>query len=247
MELSERELDRYNRQMMIKGWDVEGQVKLKNARVVVVGSGGLGSPILMYVTAAGIGEIIVVDKGRFELSNLNRQILGWETDVGKAKAVSAAEKLKSMNSDISVIPRVMEISEENIEEIIDNADVVVDALDNWDTRFTVNKVCVEKGIPFVHAGIYGLSGQATTIIPGKGPCLRCIIPGNPKDAGVFPVVGATSGLFAMIEVMEVFKLIIGFGETLAGKILVLNGEDMSFNKFDVSRNPACTVCGSVKY
>ncbi len=242
MELSERELDRYNRQMMINGWGLEGQVKLKKARVVVVGSGGLGSPILIYLTAAGVGEIIVVDKDKFVLSNLNRQVLGWETDVGNAKAVSAVEKLKSMNSDISIFPRVMEISEENIGEIINDADVVVDALDNWDTRFLVNKACIEGGIPFVHAGIYGLSGQATTIIPGKGPCLRCIIPGKPKDAGLFPVVGATPGLFAMIEVMEVLKLIIGFGETLAGQILVFNGEDMSFNKFDVSRNPTCSVC-----
>ena len=246
MELSERELDRYNRQMMIKGWGVEGQVQLKKAQVVVVGSGGLGSPILIYLTAAGVGEIVVVDKDKFELSNLNRQILGWETNVGKAKAVSAAEKLRSMNSDISVFPRVMEISEDNIGEIIDNADVVVDALDNWDTRFIVNKACVEKGIPFVHAGIYGLSGQVTTIIPGEGPCLRCIIPGKPKDAGLFPVVGATPGLFAMIEVMEVFKLIIGFGETLAGQMLVFNGEDMSFNKFEVSRSPSCEVCGGLK-
>jgi len=245
MKLSERERDRYNRQMMISGWGAEGQVKLKKARVVVMGSGGLGSPILIYLAAAGVGEIVVVDKEKFELSNLNRQILGWEKDVGNAKAVSAAEKLKSMNSDISIFPRVMEISQENIEDIIDNADVVVDALDNWDTRFTVNKACVEKRIPFVHAGIYGLSGQATTIIPRKGPCLRCIIPGKPKDAGVFPVVGVTPGLFAMIEVMEVFKIIIGFGETLVGKILVFNGEDMSFNKFEVSRNPTCTVCESI--
>jgi adenylyltransferase/sulfurtransferase len=245
MELSERELDRYNRQMMIKGWGVEGQVKLKKARVVVVGSGGLGSPILIYLAAAGFGEIVVVDKDKFELSNLNRQILGWEKDVGTAKSISAAEKLKSMNSDISILPRVIEISQENVEDIIDKADIVVDALDNWDTRFTVNKACVEKRIPFVHAGIYGLSGQVTTIIPGKGPCLRCIIPRKPKDAGVFPVVGVTPGLFAMIEVMEVFKIIIGFGEPLVGKILVFNGEDMSFNKFDVSRNPVCTVCGSI--
>lgn len=245
MELSERELNRYNRQMMIKGWGVEGQVKLKKARVVVVGSGGLGSPILIYLAAAGFGEIVVVDKDKFELSNLNRQILGWEKDVGTAKSISAAEKLKSMNSDISILPRVIEISQENVEDIIDKADIVVDALDNWDTRFTVNKACVEKRIPFVHAGIYGLSGQVTTIIPGKGPCLRCIIPRKPKEAGVFPVVGVTPGLFAMIEVMEVFKIIIGFGEPLVGKILVFNGEDMSFNKFDVSRNPACTVCGSV--
>ena len=247
MELSERELDRYNRQMMINEWGVEGQLKLKKARVVVVGSGGLGNPILMYLTVAGVGEIVVVDKDRFVLSNLNRQVLGWECDVGKAKAVSAVEKMKSMNSDISIFPLVMEISEGNIGETIDGADVVVDALDNWETRFLVNEACVERRIPFVHAGIYGLSGQATTIIPGEGPCLRCIIPGKPKDAGLFPVVGATPGLFAMIEVMEVFKLIIGFGETLAGQILVFNGEDMSFNKFEVSRNPACEVCGSLNH
>ena len=246
MELSEREVERYNRQMMIKEWGVEGQVKLKKARVVVVGSGGLGSPILIYLVAAGIGEIVVVDKEQFELSNLNRQVLGWERDVGNAKAVSAAEKLKSMNSDISILPRVVEISQNNVSDIIDNADVVVDALDNWDTRFIVNKACVERGVPFVHAGIYGLSGQATTIVPGKGPCLRCIIPGKPKDVGAFPVVGATPGLFAMIEVMEVLKILIGFGETLVGKIFVFNGEDMSFNKFDVSRNTACTVCGNIK-
>jgi molybdopterin/thiamine biosynthesis adenylyltransferase len=246
MVLTEREMDRYSRQMMIEGWGVEGQVKLKKARVVVVGSGGLGSPILIYLAAGGVGEIVVVDKDNFELSNLNRQILGWERDVGGAKAIAVSEKVRSLNSDVSVLPKVMEISEENIEEVVDGADVVVDALDNWETRFTVNEVCVERGIPFVHAGIYGLSGQATTIIPGKGPCLRCIIPGKPREAGLFPVVGATPGLFAMIEVMEVFKLIIGFGETLVGQILVFNGEDMSFNKFAVSRNPDCVVCGGLR-
>jgi len=187
--LSNSDLERYDRQMMIPGWGREGQRKLKSSKVVVAGTGGLGSPALLYLAAAGVGKLVIVDKETFEFSNLNRQVLGWEEDVGRNKAEAVSEKLRPLNSGVEAIPLIEEINEENVDGIIDGANVVVDALDNWRTRFTLNRGCVEKMIPLVHAGIFGLEGQITTIVPRSGPCLQCIVPEPPREIARFPVVG----------------------------------------------------------
>lgn len=240
--LSKSELERYGRQMLIPGWGKEGQKKLKSARVVVAGAGGLGCPASVYLVAAGIGKLIIIDKEKFELSNLNRQILGWQRDIGRFKAEAAAEKLKALNPEVEVEPVIAEITEENAHELIDNANVVVDAMDNWGTRFILNKACVEKGIPFVHAGVFGLCGQLTTVVPGKGPCLRCILPETPKETAGFPVPGVTPAFFAILQVIEVLKLIIGFGEKLTGKMVLFDGEDMSVKVINVEKRPDCPIC-----
>ena len=244
-ELTRSELTRYDRQMLIPGWGIDGQKKLKKAKVVIIGAGGLGSPASIYLAAAGVGKLVIVDKEKFELSNLNRQILGWNKDVGRYKAKAAVEKLKELNPDIEVIAKISEITRENIRDLIKGANAVVDALDNWRTRFVVNDGCVKERIPLVHAGIYGFSGQITTIMPGRGPCLRCILPKIPKEIPRFPVVGATSALFASLQVMEVLKLIIGIGKPLIGKILIFDGLEMSFSIVNAQRRSDCPVCSEL--
>ena len=243
--LSKSELERYNRQMLISGWGKEGQTKLKKAKVVVAGVGGLGCPVSLYLTAAGVGNITLIDNEKFELSNLNRQILCFQKEVGRPKIEVAQEKLEALNPEIKVSTRLVEITKNNICELIHGSDVVVDAMDNWKTRFIINEGCVLERIPLVHAGIYGWSGQITTILPGKGPCLRCIIPHDLIEVKPFPVLGATPGFFAMLQVMEVAKLLTGLGSPLIGKLLIFDGEDMSFNIVEVSRNPKCPICKDV--
>lgn len=245
MKLTPLDLERYNRQMLMPGWGEEGQIKLKSASVVVAGIGGLGCPASIYLAAAGFGKLILIDSEQYELSNLNRQILGWQSDLGRLKTESAKEKLTAFNPDISVEARTCEVSEDKAPGLLRGASVVIDGMDNWKTRFIINEACVKMKIPFVHAGIYGLSGQAATILPGKGPCLRCIIPTTPPEKKPFPVVGATPAFFAMIQVMEAIKLVLELGEPLVGKILLFNGENMDFHLINVSRNPKCPVCGEL--
>jgi len=242
--LSSSEMLRYDRQLMISGWGVEGQLKLKRSRVVVMGAGGLGSPIAMYLAAAGVGNLVIVDRDRYELSNLNRQLLGWQKDVGRPKAVAAKEKLEALNPEVEVEAIISEITEESVRDLLDRSDVVVDGTDNWSVRFVANAECVRRGIPLVHAGVQGFFGQVTTIIPRKGPCLRCIMPQSPPDVKRFPIVGVTPGLFAMLESMEALKIILGIGSLLTGKILIFNGEEMAFDLLEVRRNPKCPVCGN---
>lgn len=244
--LTEDELTRYDRQIMIPGWGERGQEKLKSATIVVAGSGGLGSPSSIYLAAAGVGHLIIVDKDVFELSNLNRQILGWQKDIGRSKAEAAAEKLRALNPDIQITPWIMEISRDNVGELLEKADLVVDAMDNWTTRFLLNKTCVDLNIPFIHAGVYGLYGQIMTIIPNKGPCLRCLLPETPKEVGKFPVLGATPGLFAMLQVLEALKILVGIGKPLTGKMLLFDGSNMTLTRINVSQRPDCPVCASHK-
>ena len=243
MVLSADELERYDRQMMIEGWGVGGQERLKASQVAVVGMGGLGCPVSLYLAAAGVGTLVLIDEGRFELSNLNRQILGWVEDIGRLKAESAAEKIRALNPDIDVKAVSEVVDEDNAEELLSDSDAVVDALDNWRTRFLLNRVCVEHGTPLIHAGISGLYGQAMTIIPGEGPCLRCVLPETPPEVPRFPVLGTTAGLFAMIEAMETVKVLLGLGEPLVGRMLVFDGSDTSFMFIDVKRLRTCPVCG----
>lgn len=245
VELTPSEIERYDRQMSIPGWGIDGQRKLKKAKVVVCGAGGLGCPASMYLAAAGIGHLVIIDKETIELSNLNRQVLHWQPDVGKYKAVSIQEKLKKLNPDIKVEAVKKEITEGNIHDLIRGATVVVDAMDNFTTRFIINRGCVEEKIPFIHAGIYGFEGSMATIIPGEGPCLRCIYPSKPPEAAKFPVLGATPGVLAVLETVEAFKLIIGLGRPLVGRLLVFDGLNMSFTFIELRRDPTCPVCSKL--
>ncbi len=241
--LTTRDLIRYDRQLLIIG--KAGQEKLKRASVAIVGIGGLGSPAAFYLAGAGVGRLILIDPERPELSNLNRQIIHWEGDFSLPKAQSAAEKLRKFNSDIVIEPKSVKITKENVSEVLSGVDVVVDGLDNFETRYLLNEYCLEHGKPFVHAAVRGLVGQATTIVPQRSPCLRCIFPEPPKAEKKFPILGATAGTLGCIEALETIKLITGFGRPLTGRLLIIDLEDMTFNLIGVKRRPDCPVCGGL--
>jgi adenylyltransferase/sulfurtransferase len=238
----ERFLDRYDRQIRLFG--VEGQEKIAGSKVFIAGAGGLGSPISVYLAAAGVGEIVIVDDDEVELSNLNRQILHWERDVGKKKAVSAREKLCEMNSEIVVETMAETISEENVSRLVGDSDLVIDAMDNFPVRYLLNETAIRNRIPFIHGAIFGFHGQATTVLPGVSACLRCIFPQAPPPA-TFPVVGVTPGIIGLIQATEAIKYITGTGELLAGRLLLWDGLAPTLETMEVSRDPLCRDCGGL--
>jgi len=239
--MSVRDLDRYDRQIKLFG--ATGQEKLKRAKVFIAGAGGLGSPISIYLAAAGIGKIVLVDKDVVELSNLNRQILHWERDVGSRKALSALEKLQKMNSEIILEAATEILDEENVFGLVGDADLIIDAVDNFPTRYLLNKAALDRKIPFIHGAIHGFHGQATTVLPGRTACLRCIFPEAPPPE-TFPVVGVTPGIIGLIQATEAIKYITGLGDLLAGKLLIWDGIRPTLETIDVERDPRCKDCGS---
>ncbi len=246
MIFSSAELERYDRQIRIEGLGKSGQSKMKKAHVMVLGAGGLGCPASFYLVAAGIGHIAVVDKETVELSNLNRQILHWGNDIGKPKGISMVEKLRQLNPEVTVKAIQKTVTTQNARQLVKDFTVVVDALDNWRTRFLLNRACVEEKIPFVHAGVYALYGQITVILPGKGPCLQCILPKIPPEEKKFPVLGAAVGTLGLLEALETIKIVTGLGEPLVGRVLHFDGETMSFREINVKRRLNCPICGSLR-
>jgi len=244
--LKDEELERYDRQMRILGFGIDGQRKLKSTKVLVAGLGGLGCPASMYLAAAGVGKLVLVDREKVELSNLNRQILHWSSDVGRPKVNAVAEKLVRLNPNVEVEALALEINEDNVKDLVKKVDVVVDGMDNYKTRFLINEACVTYGKPFVHAAVYGLEGQLFTVLPGKGPCLRCIIPSDPPEQDAVPVLGATPGVMAALEVMEVVKLVVGLGRPCTDKLLIFDGYEMRFHEIKVEPSPTCPVCSNLR-
>lgn len=242
--LSKDELERYDRQIMIFG--KKGQEKLKKAKVAVIGVGGLGSPIALYLTAVGVGTVILVDYQKPELSNLNRQVLHWEKDIGlKYKPDSAMEKLNQLNSNITIIPIKEKLAEKNIEKLLKGVDIIVDALDNFETRYLINDFCVKNNIPLIHGAVEAFFGQITTIIPGKTPCLRCIFPSKQDKSGKFPIIGTTAGIVGILQVNEVVKLITGYGSLITNKLLFLDFSNNDFHFIDIKKDNSCPVCGQI--
>jgi len=243
IELTETELERYDRQLIIKGWGIERQKRLKKSRVAIFGVGGLGSPTAIYLAVAGVGELILVDNDAVELNNLNRQILHWDQDIGRSKVKSAKEKLRKINPHIKIRTIKEKITEDNVIDVIRGVHVVIDALDNFKTRYIVNEACVKLNIPFVHAGVYGFTGQLTTIVPGRGPCLKCIFPKPPMELEKFPIVGVTPGIIGSMEALEAIKLITGIGIPLIGRLFIFDGEDFTVEVVKVKRDEKCPICG----
>jgi adenylyltransferase/sulfurtransferase len=238
--LTEVELERYARQVMLFGED--GQGRLKKARVFIAGAGGLGCPVALYLAAAGVGHLTIVDKDLVERSNLNRQVLHWEQDIGKEKVISVEEKLLAINPHIEIEALCQVIDQTSVSELVGDADLIVDAMDNYPTRYLLNRTAHEKSIPLVHGAIRGFDGQATTVIPGKSACLSCIFPCVPP-AEVFPAVGVTPGIIGMIQANEVIKYLVGAGNLLTDKLLVWNGLSSEMETLRFSKRCDCEVCG----
>ena len=238
--LSERELQRYERQIRI--FEKEGQEKLKNAKVFIGGAGGLSASISLYLAAAGIGRIRIVDHDTIKLSNLNRQILYTDDDLGKRKSDCARERLKRVNPNIEVEAIAETINGKNISKLVAKFDVIVDALDNFPTRYLLNRAAHVKNIPLFHGAVEGFYGQATTIIPGQTACLKCIFPIAPTPSAV-PIIGSFCGIIGCIQATEVIKYINGIGKLLENKLLMLDGLNSTIEEIEIQKNPRCEDCG----
>jgi adenylyltransferase/sulfurtransferase len=221
----------------------EGQEKLKRSRVVIAGAGGLGSPIAIYLTAAGIGMIRMIDHEQVALSNLNRQILHWEEDIGRKKIDSARTKLKNLNRAVEIETIAETITEGNVSQLVDGCDVIVDAMDNLPTRYVLNRCAIEKKVPFFYGAVNGFEGRAMTILPGKTACLRCMYRG-PVPQEKFPVIGVAPAVIGSIQATEVIKYLVGIGKLLTNRLLIYDGLKVTFSEFTVNKNPDCDHCGS---
>jgi sulfur-carrier protein adenylyltransferase/sulfurtransferase len=242
------QLIRYSRHFLLPEVGEEGQAKLLQAKVLMVGAGGLGSPSAYYLAAAGVGTIGIIDNDVVDISNLQRQILHANDRVGMPKVESAKKTLEGLNPDVKVIPYQAKLTSENIMEILKDYDLVVDGCDNFPTRYLVNDACVLAGKPNVHGSIFQFEGQATVFYPGKGPCYRCLYP-EPPPAEMAPscaeagVLGVLPGLIGVIEALEAVKIILGKGESLVGRLLHFNTLTMEINTLKLRRDPNCPMCG----
>lgn len=247
-ELSKKELDRYSRQVMLEEIGYEGQLKLKNAKVCVVGTGGLGNPITSRLAAMGVGTLRIIDRDVIELSNLHRQTMFDEDDVGQVKVEVAAKKLRKLNPDCTVEPLAISVNDYTALEVIDGCDVVIDALDSVNARYALNKACVKFGIPFVTGAAVGVSGQVFTILPGTTACYHCMFPSLDEDSmptcsieGVHPSILSIVG---GIEVAEAVKVILGKKPSLSDRILHIDIESLDFATTKTFRAEECPVCGT---
>ena len=238
--LSDRERERYRRQILLFG--EEGQERLKEAEICIAGAGGLGSPVALWLAVAGVGTITLIDPDTVDRTNLNRQVLHRDRDIGEKKVASAQEKLEELNPDITIRAIDARIDAGNAAKLVGRADGIVDCLDNYRARYLLNRVALDNGIPLFHGAIRGMYGQATTIIPGKTPCLECIFPRPPPEEES-PVVGVTPGLIGMVQATEVLKYLLGTGELLANRLFLWDGLQGQASEICVERNPACGACG----
>jgi molybdopterin/thiamine biosynthesis adenylyltransferase len=243
--LTREERERYDRQIMIYGFGEEGQEKLKRARVFIAGAGGLGSPVSIYLAVAGVGTMRIVDHDKVELSNLNRQVLHWDENIGMEKTVSAIAKLKKINPGVKIEAIAETITEANISQLVADFDLIVDAMDNLPTRYLLNKTAIEKGIPFFHGAVYGFEGRAMTILPGETACLNCIYRGTTTPKEKFPVIGVTPAVIGCIQATEVIKHIVGLGKLLTNTLLAYDALEMTFTELKVKKDPNCEHCGNL--
>ena len=250
MALTDEQIERYSRHIILKEVGAKGQKKLLNAKVLIIGAGGLGAPAAMYLAAAGVGTIGIADADEVDLSNLQRQIIHQTADVGKAKVQSAKETINAMNPDVTVNTYREFITSDNIMDIIKDYDFVIDGTDNFPAKFLINDACVMAKKPFSHAGIIRFQGQLMTYVPGEGPCYRCVFKNPPpkdavptcKQAGV---IGAMGGVIGSLQAMEAIKYILGIGNLLTGYLLTYDALKMEFRKVKLpSETSGCAVCGT---
>lgn len=250
MSFSNEQLERYSRHIILKEVGVKGQKKLLNSKVLVIGTGGLGAPAAMFLAAAGIGTIGLVDFDAVELSNLQRQIIHLTKDVGKPKVLSGKETINEMNPDVDVVTYQEWVSAVNIKDIIRDReyDFIIDGTDNFPAKFLINDACVLTQKAFSHAGIIRFQGQTMTYVPGQGPCYRCVFKNPPppdavptcKQAGVLGVMG---GIIGTIQATEAIKYVLGIGDLLTGSLLTYDSLKMEFRKVKLPNNKSCQICG----
>jgi len=237
-----RAAGRYARQVAL--WGAEAQERLASSSVLVAGLGGLGSAAALYLAAAGVGRLVLVDDDRVEESDLNRQVLHWTPDVGRPKVESAAEKLARVNPEVEVVALSERIdSLERALELVERVDVVLDCLDNWATRLLLNDACAAARKPLVHAAVEGMAGWLTVVKVPEGPCLRCALPRALRDRQGVPVVGPLPGVLGSMQAVEALKLLTGYGRAAVGVLVHYDAASCTFETIPIERNPRCPTCG----
>ncbi|MFC1816550.1 ThiF family adenylyltransferase [Thermodesulfobacteriota bacterium] len=248
MDFSEEQLERYSRHIILKDVGVEGQIEIMKAKVLIIGAGGLGSPVAFYLAAAGVGTIGIVDADKVELSNLQRQIIHFTENLNAFKVDSATEKILALNPEVTVKKYHELVQAANIGQIIDGYDFVIDGTDNFAAKFLINDACVLNGIPFSHGGVLRFDGQTLTVIPGKSACYRCIFK-TPPPPGAIPtcseagILGAIAGMLGTIQAVECLKYITRVGDLLTNALLIFNAKTMDFRKVKIRPNKDCSICG----
>jgi molybdopterin/thiamine biosynthesis adenylyltransferase/rhodanese-related sulfurtransferase len=246
--LTPSQQSRYSRHLLIPEVGEAGQQKLLDSKVLLMGAGGLGSPAALYLAAAGVGRLGIIDSDVVDRSNLQRQVIHTDERVGVPKVDSARETLAALNPDVDIVTYNMRLTSENVMEVFEGYDLVVDGGDNFPTRYLVNDACVHLGIPNVHGSVYRFEGQVTVFVPGQGPCYRCLYPEPPppelapscQEAGV---LGVLPGIIGLLQATEAVKLCIGAGTSLAGRLLCFDALDMKFRELKLRRDPQCAMCG----
>ena len=248
MGLSKDQVARYSRQLILPQIGPRGQQRLAESSVLIVGAGGLGSPVALYLAAAGVGTLGLIDDQVVELSNLHRQLLHTAADVGRPKVDSASAQLAARNPEVRLLARLQRLTAANARELVREHDVIVDGSDNVPTRYVVNDACVMEHRPLVHGGVIEYEGQLFVVRPGQSACLRCIFPEPPEAGGALRceeagVLGSAAGVIGSLMAHETLKLLLGLGEPLTDRLLVFEGAAGRFRDVPVQRDPACAVCG----
>ncbi|MBI5016250.1 MAG: HesA/MoeB/ThiF family protein [Deltaproteobacteria bacterium] len=248
MSLSETEIQRYSRQIILRQVGGDGQERLKASRVLVVGAGGLGSPAALYLAAAGVGTVGICDDDVVDLTNLQRQVIHATADLGKVKVTSAAERLRALNPEIQVVEHRARLVAANAAEILSGYDAVLDGSDTFASKFLVNDACAAAGLPYVFSGILGFEGQLLTVVPGRGPCYRCFfreppLPGAVPTCAQAGILGPVAGVLGSLQALEVLKLLLGLDTPMVGRLLLFDGLQLTFREVEIRQDPRCPACG----
>jgi sulfur-carrier protein adenylyltransferase/sulfurtransferase len=246
--LNAEQKQRYSRHLLIPEVGVDGQARLLDSKALLIGAGGLGSPAMLYLAAAGVGTLGVVDFDTVDLSNLQRQVVHTSDRIGRKKTESASETIRALNPDVTVVAHDEMLTDENVERLIDGYDVILDGTDTFETRYTLNDAAVRARIPVVHASVFRFEGQLTVFKPFDGPCYRCLYPTPPPPelapgCSVAGVLGVVPGVMGMLQATEALKLLLDIGDSLAGRLLIYDALDGTFQELQLRRDPSCPACG----